>query len=269
MRDTPGLHYSVPLFSVFLPNTMFMQLRTILYAGLLCLPALVQPAKAQWHIGLEAGWNKNHLQTSVSNRPFTKYEPLQGFSVAIPVLYQFNNWLAVHAAPGIITKNYQLTRTGVFEGIFQKHLSQYLQVPVAARFSFGGTKLKGFLNLGGYAAYWMNSRLKGFAPNYFDITLPNENEEVDRYLDVYPGVHFNQKYEWNSRRDRRMELGVVAGAGISYSCGIRNSFFVEARYYRGLTDLQKNYMINQVPRFNDTYTLQAGYLYQLKQKAKR
>lgn len=241
-----------------------MKLKTLFYVSLLCFPVLAQPAKAQWRIGLSAGWNKNYLHASLKNRPFSKYDPVDGFALSIPVQYHFNSWLALQADPGIIKKSFQLTRTGFFSGIYHQQRNCYVQLPVMARFAFGGRKLTGFLNLGGYAAYWMSGRQKGVVPNMFD-PLPYEDANgIEHYLGEIAGAYpYNEKHVFNGRRDNRLELGLMAGTGISYAFSGSSSFFVEARYYRGLTDLQKNYMINNSPRYNDTYLLQAGYLFQL------
>lgn len=239
----------------------------IMFALSLSLGVWALPSKAQWSVGVEGGFNRNYLQTTTGYRAFTRYEDVNGFSVGIPVQYQVNSWLAVQAAPGLIQKNSRMERTVFFKGIEQDQKNSYIQLPLMAQFSFGGKKLRGFLNLGGYAAYWAGSRIKGTVANAFS-NLPDvpENQQLRSYLDLNEPYHYSEKYEFDSRRDRRMEFGLLSGIGVSYLLQNRFNFFVEGRYYRSLQDQQKNYMINQVPRYNDTYVLQAGCLFRLPKK---
>ncbi|NLU93756.1 porin family protein [Chitinophaga sp. Ak27] len=222
-------------------------------------------AQAQFEIGVSGGYNKNYLHTSTGYRAYTKYDALSGFTVSIPLQYHFNNWLAVEADPGYIQKNYEQERDHFFAGIYQKNTNSYIQLPVMAHFSFGGDKLKGFMNLGGYGAYWASGRIKGAMANVFDEgpDIPDNQQTYD-YFQYAKAYNYNEKYSFDSRRDSRIEFGLLAGAGVEYLLHQRYRIFVEGRYYYGLTDQQKNYMINQIPRYNDTYVIQAGCLFNLK-----
>lgn len=221
-------------------------------------------SKAQFSVGLEAGYNKNYVLTNAGFHAFTKYEPLEAFNIGVPVKYDFNNWFAVQADPQYIQKNYKMLRTHFFQGIYEDRKNSYIQLPVMAHFSFGGQKLKGFFNLGGYAGYWSSGKIKGTQPDIFAQTpdIPDE-QELYSYLELKPGFNYDQKYEFDKRRDRRIELGLLAGAGLSYQLKPRYQIFAEGRYYRALSDQQKNYMINQIPRYNDTYVIQVGCMYRL------
>jgi len=217
----------------------------------LCFLAFTSSTKAQLSIGLETGYNKNYLNTNES-RPYTAYRLVEGFNIGVPVKYDINKWFAIQADPQFIRKGYNLTRTGSLDGFYDKVTSNYIQLPIMGNFSFGGEKLKGFLNMGGYAGYWMSARKKGFLYNFF----PDP-----QYPTLYPGLPYNEKYEFDNKRDRRIELGLMAGAGISYQVSPIYQLFAETRLYQGLTDLQKSYMINQIPRYNQTYVVQIGCMY--------
>jgi len=221
-------------------------------------------SRAQFSIGLEGGYNKNHIVTNIGFRAFTKYEPLDGFNIGIPVKYDLNNWFAIQADPQYIQKSYKIVRSSYFEGINHTNKNSYIQLPVMAHFTFGGQKLKGFLNLGGYAGYWSSSRIKGTQINTFakEYDLP-DGTQTPSILDGEPGYNYNEKFTFDSRRDRRIELGVLVGTGVSYQLKPRYELFAEGRYYRGLTDQQKNYMLNQIPRYNDTFVIQVGCMYRL------
>jgi hypothetical protein len=230
------------------------------------LLALAQPLHAQLYLGVEGGWNKNHLSTSNSSQYFTENVDQPGFSAGIPVRYRILDWLAVAVDPSCIQKNYKSQRTGFFNGVYQMNTNSYWQLPVMAQLSFGGQQLRGYLGLGGYVAYWASSRIKG-------TTVGPLNSVDTVYTTVNPiGItgesipyHFDQKYAFNSTRDNRVELGCLAALGISYELPRGYFFFIEGRYTQSLTDQQKNYQLNQTPRYNDTYGLSAGCLFRLNQ----
>lgn len=214
------------------------------------------PLKAQFYIGVQAGGNSNYLYTDISNRPFTAYKSSKGFEGAIPVKYTFNNWFSIQTAVGFVQKNYELYRSGYYEGVYEKAVNNYLQVPLMAHFSFGCPKVKGFLDVGGYTAYWMSGKRKGTQANIEDaVDLPQKFNSI---FDQYRPYHYNEKYEFNSTKDRRQEWGVLAGIGVEYSPVEDYQFFITGRYAVALTDQQKNYMLNRTPRYNETISLQLG-----------
>lgn len=217
-------------------------------------------AFAQLSVGVSGGYTKNYLYTNAGYRYFTKYDPGTGFSVGVPIRYSVNSWLAFQADPQLIQKNYQQTRTGVFNGIYQATTNQYLQLPIMGHFSFGGQKLRGFLNLGGYVGYWATSASKGVLPF---LNGPVETStEVTTVLENKGAQYFSGSSVFDTRRDRRLEVGLLTGIGLGYQAA-RYNLFVEGRSYQALSDQQKDYMLNQIPRYNQTYVLQIGCLYQL------
>lgn len=224
--------------------------------GLLVL-LLTLNAHAQLSVGLSGGYTRNYLYTNIGYRLFTQYQPADGFSLSLPVQYAVTDWLALQADVQLVQKNYRLTRSDYFEGIYNVTTNQYLQLPVMGHFSFGGRKLKGFLNLGGYAGYWATSTNKGVTP-----ALNEGGGDARIFLDAVEGISYNESYTFDSRKDRRLELGWLTGVGVSYQQA-RYNFFLEGRYSQSLLDQQKKYMINQVPCYNQTYTVQVGCLYQL------
>jgi len=234
------------------------------YLLLLLALAAARPLKAQLYLGVEGGWNKNHLTTGNASQSFTDYKDRSGFLAGIPVLYRIRDWLAVQADPSYLQKNYRIERTGFFNGVYQNNTNGYLQLPLMAQLSFGGRQLRGFVNLGGYGAYWLSAHVRGTEPsvlNPVDTAYQTVNP-VSVYGENYP-YSYDEKYSFDSRRDRRMEWGVLAGLGISYEWKATWLFFVEGRYTRALTDQQKAYQLNQTPRYNDTYGLLAGCLFRL------
>jgi hypothetical protein len=222
-------------------------------------------ARCQLYLGVEGGPNMNYLTTSNTSEPFTNYDGMHGWNIGIPVGYRFFDWLSLQTAPTYIQKNYDIVRTGFFTGVYQKNYNTYLQLPLSLRFSFGGKELRGFVDLGGYAAYWKSSRIQGVEENIL-------NEVDTAYYTVNPtsilgennGYSYNQSYTFNSTKDNRLELGVIGGLGVSYELFETYTFYLEGRYFRAMTDQEKHYETNQAPRYNDNFGLTLGAAVQVK-----
>lgn len=213
---------------------------------------------AQLLIGLESGYSKNYLYTNIANRDFTEFKPASGFNLGIPVAYTLSNWFAIQADPSLIRKNYKTVRSDFFEGVNQANTNNYLQLPIMGHFMFGGQSLKGFLNLGVYGGYWASGKVKGSIPNILNPVDSIGN--TNTVFDLQKAYNYNEKYVFDSRKDNRVELGWLAGIGLSYNVNNLYQVFAEGRYYQSLTDQQKKYMIKQVPRYNQTYSVSVGVM---------
>ena len=212
---------------------------------------------AQMYVGVEAGANRNYFLSNTSDKPFFDYQPSYGYSVGASFRYTFpklSSWFGgIQVVPTFIQKNYRIQRTGDYAAMYQQTTNSYLHLPVMAQFRFGGhinktQTLHGILNLGGYAAYWMSGHVKGTALSPFDA-------------DTYQS--FDTKYQFDNTKDRRIELGAVAGVGLQYALLDKYVLSVEYRYTPSLTDQQKAYQDDQTPRYNDTHSLLVTMQYRL------
>jgi hypothetical protein len=208
-----------------------------------------------WYVGLSGGYTNNWLYTSTGNRALTEYNDGPGFEISVPVRYRFASWFALQAEIQYIQKNYIWNRTEQYGRIYTKNINSFIDIPLMAHFSFGGPRLRGFLNAGGYIGFWAAGRRKGtereYTVNVFDI------DNSSFYYD------FKEKYEFNKTRDNRFDAGLLAGIGMQYElepCVI----FIEGRFNYGLTDLQKDYQYGLIPRINDTVAVQIGVLFNQK-----
>ena len=227
-------------------------------AGLIFFLFAVFHVKAQLYIGVEGGLSKNYLRTQDVLQTFTTYKPATGISVSIPLLFELNKWLAIKSSPNFSQKNYEIVRTGFFQGIYQKNINNYLQVPLQACVRFGEKKIKGFVNLGLYGAYWMSSRIKGVEPNILntsDTTVSNPTG----LLNIVNGYKYDQSYHFDRKKDNREEFGWIGGAGITYQL---NHYIVilETEYSSAFSSQEKKYQLNQSPRFNTTFYTKVGCL---------
>ncbi|RZL15282.1 MAG: PorT family protein [Pedobacter sp.] len=238
----------------------FIKLLITLWLSMMYL----SPATAQISIGLQGGYGQNKLESSLAYYAFAQYKPVNDYSFGIPLIYKFNSWMSIQTDLSIIRKSYKLERSGFLEGISQTTSNSYLQMPIMAHFSFGGTRLKGFTNLGLYTAFWYKSKIKGVQSSIFYKDPSFDNILVDYHLDQSDALTYDERYAFDKLRDRRLEHGWVAGAGIAYVLPSFGQVLVEGRYYYSLTDMQKDYMVGQMPRYNQTYIVQVGLIKNLK-----
>ena len=205
---------------------------------------------AQWKVGVMAGYTRNELSTSSGYFYDRDYQTYGGFTIGVPVRYEFKDWFALQADLSYVQKNYRMTRGDIYENIYNNTFNGFIELPVYAKFSFGGSKLKGFLNLGAYSGVWVASRVKGEIFNFSENSMYKYNESVS----------------FDSRRDNRFDGGLLIGIGLQYSITEKLEVFAEGRYYYGLTDLQRNYMEKLMPRYNNTLVFQAGCMFKIGSK---
>ena len=131
----------------------------LLLAG--CL--LPDRAAAQWKVGVSAGYAYNQYSIDTQYAYDFNFDGRGGVTVGIPVEYGILDWLAVRADFVYLQKGYSMQRA--YDQGFRDRRDHYLSLPVMARFSFGGEKLRGFLHAGGYMGYW-RGRVLPYPPPY-------------------------------------------------------------------------------------------------------
>ncbi|MFR9651803.1 MAG: outer membrane beta-barrel protein [Rikenellaceae bacterium] len=198
---------------------------------------------AQLRVGVSSGVTLNNLDCSSGWYYDREYQTASGFSVAIPVQYDFKEWFSVKVEPSYMKKNYTDYRQSLGAEITSKN--GFLQLPAMAQFSVGGEKLRGYTSLGAYIGYWSGGSTQG------------------EYYNIFSGRmdFITAEYEFNSTRDNRFDGGVLCGLGIEYL--VCNNIYInaETRLLYGLTDMQKEYMLYQYPRYNTTFVFELGVSY--------
>lgn len=236
--------------------------RKIVFSFICFLQVCLSAAQGQISLGLEAGMDRNQLYTNNSYQTFTNYISGNGFTIGIPVSYRVRNWFSVQSSLTYIQKNYEIVRSGFYAGIHQTNTNSYLQVPLEGHFSVGWKKLRVFADAGVYAAYWAAGHISGTEANIlnpvdsvlFSPQAPSNELSVDN------PYNYSEKYAFDSRRDRRWEWGLLAGVGISYQVSTVVQVYIEGRYGKSFSDQQKNYMLGQIPRYNQTSSGLAGIM---------
>ena len=217
--------------------------------------------QAQIAIGLSAGITNNYIKTNINSLSYTKNQSENGLIIGVPIQYTINTSFFFKTSFIFLQKNYAYIRTSSYTGIYTKFNNTYVQLPVMAGWVYGHKKIKGEVLAGAYGAYWLQARIKGKIPNIYSVTDSiNSNGQT---TETFGLSSFNKKYSFDAHKDKRFEFGLAAGLGCSYAINAGNYLTIEANYFHSLTDQQKNYMVTQQQRFNQTLTVCVGYRYQL------
>ena len=118
-------------------------------------------ARAQWSVGVMAGYDYNVYSVAKGYAYDYRYGGMGGLEVTVPVQYNFLDWLGLRADVSYVQKGHTMHRTGVYEGLWTDTRDHYLHVPLMLSFSFGGSKVRGWVDAGGYIGGWLSSWQKG------------------------------------------------------------------------------------------------------------
>ena len=210
---------------------------------------------AQWKVGAFAGYDYNHYSIDTQYAYDLNFKGQSGTTVGILGEYGFKEWLGLRAELVYLQKGHKMNR--LYNETNQKRRDHYLELPIMARFSLGSQKIRGFLHVGGYLGYWLNSRVKGK-----ERSLTYDPDKQIEYEDANVYYSYNKSYLFDSRRDNRFDAGLVGGVGLSYRILPYLEVEAEGRCYYSLTSITKDYMkYSKQPQYNTTITLQVGVKY--------
>lgn len=227
------------------------------------LLSLTKPSHAQNSIGLEGGMSNNYLVTNISNRTSTIINSGRGFTANILLRHNLYRCLSAELMPGITRKSYSINRTDSLAGVYENFNNTYLQLPIAISLVYGRT-LQVTMATGLYLGYWMTGRIKGKTPDVYSVT--DSVSSSGQVLESFQLKSYDEKYTFNKHRDNRLETGWMLEAGIQYPITHQYWVSAKARYYQALTDQQKDLTINQVPKYNQTWTFTIGIFRMLDKK---
>ena len=250
------------LFGLFKPLCSFLVM-SLFCAGVVCaqesstpadeaFPRNLVPKKpiAKWNVGAFGGFSKNHHDINVWYASDMKYSDMSGYSYGLTGSYHFTGWLSLRADAAMVQKNYRLDRDNhAVSYMYSEYTNDYLSLPVTAVVSLGRTvRLCGFF--GGYVGYWLLGHRVGVSTSVGGIG-DGDNDANS----------FDQEYEFDEMRDNRFDAGLVYGAGLRCALFRKIDLSAELRWYYGLTDIQKDYMLFMNHRYNTTRVLQFGASY--------
>ena len=215
-------------------------------------------SNAQWRIGITGGATYN--QYSIDNHYMSDWHfkgawgkiPTNGYNIYISTLglmgqYDFCDWFGIRADFNWTMKDHRQYRTMLPTDY--ETLNSYIQLPIMVSFSFGGQKVRGFLNAGIYGGYWLCSYDYG-------------NQQFLMSSTTMSGTF---KKEFVEKRDQRFDFGLVGGLGVEWRFKLLKKDWawqiIEARIYYSTLSTQKDYMKIRDPRYNTTLALQSGLCY--------
>ena len=205
----------------------------------------------QWAVGATIFADINSPSVGVAYMKDVTYGPQLGWGYAPNVAYRPNKWFAVRSGLYMMDKNYSFLHTlNMMEDSPTTGTNikcKYLDMPLMVDFSVG-RKVRWHLFLGGYVGYWMSGRRSGSA-------IPLSVSEYSGLVD--------EDYPFNSIRDNRFDAGLIYGPGMSIACSRFVDINIELLFFYGLTDVQKDYMMQLNPHYNTTTLLQAGVTFNL------
>ena len=195
----------------------------------LCLLPVSYQAQAQWRLGLNGGGTWNHYSINKQYMTDYRYVDEWGGMAGVTTQYNFFEWLGLRAELNFVQRNYRHTRYEYADNLSVRYENNYLLLPVTVNFSFGGQKVRGFVNAGIYAGVWLSGKRGGTE---------------------------------KSEKDQRGDFGYTGGVGIEYRFHEHWLAQIEATCYYSVISTTKQYMDHQKDyRYNTTIGLKAGIAY--------
>lgn len=222
-------------------------------------------AAAQFSLGVETAYINNHLHSDISNRIATRNKNGNSFSLGIWCQYNLSRLVDLETGIHLGHKNYSFVRTGEYRGVHQVFINSYLQLPIEAKVKVATlNKTTVTLNTGLFVGYWSFAKIKGAMPNIFNsINNTGTNGQVSQSLAV---TSYAEKYNFNAITDNRIEFGWLTGLSANYALSKKYAVSIECKYLQALTDQQKEYTVNQIPKYNQTYSVAAKCFMKLSNK---
>lgn len=214
-------------------------------------PGAGQPAEKHlfWSFGVTGGLDRNYHIVNMSYMNDYHYAKFaEGNSYGLQLGFTPLRWLTLRVDGVMIQKNYYRDHViaGMNASLPDTTTNQYLNVPMVLMLNVGKVvRLHAFG--GGYWGKWLKSTRKGIAHGMNGQS--SYEEEVD----------FESPE--SQVRDNRTDIGLVWGGSLSGVIKKHIEVSVEARWYYGLYDIQKDYMTHLNPRYNTTFVLQGGLSY--------
>ena len=203
-------------------------------------------AMAQWRLGATVGASCNKLSIDTQYQYDWRYDTRWGAQAGVAAQYDVTSWMGVRAELNFQQKGYTMRRTeNKTTGELYRYRDNYLSLPLMASFSFGGQKVRGFVNAGVYGGYWLYSHTKGYSEDLLT--------EGTGYVD--------SKVELTGKHDQRLDFGYVGGVGVEYRVSRHWAAQVEARYYHSVVSKKKQYQAMKDYQYNSTLGLTAGVFY--------
>ena len=227
-------------------------MRQFIFAALLLLSIFtfhLSPlhAEGEWRLGINGGATWNHYSIDKQYQTDYRYPSQWGGTAGIYTQYNFFDWLGLRAGAYFAQRNYKHTRVQYENMLNMRYENNYLLFPVTVNFSFGGQKVRGFVDAGVYGGAWLNYRCVGTDGNYVGMS---------------GSYQFDEQVSLNPKKDERGDFGFTGGVGIEYRFHPHWAAQIEATCYYSVISATKQYMEHVKDyRYHTTIGLQAGISY--------
>lgn len=221
---------------------------------------IISNTKAQYSLSFSVGLSNNYLQTNISNQSNTTINYKLGYFSSLSFLSKINNRFLFNTDLSILQKNYSINRTGIYAAIYQNHTNNYIQLPISMNYSvFHRKKIELLAQGGGYIAYWLSGKIKGNIPDIFSVK--DSINSSGQNIETFSLTNYSQKYQFNNQIDNRIEFGLIVGLNVIWQLKSSKKINFKFLYFNSLINQQKKYSINEIPRYNQTFVLSMGYLF--------
>jgi len=214
-------------------------------------------SKAQQLLGFEAGVSRNFLKTNGPSQVSTRVDAKNGYYFASRIQFRLGHIIAIETMPGLIEKNYSVSRTDSLAGIYTDHSNKYLQIPLTLH-AVIGKRLKFFLDAGIFGGYWVNSKINGTVPDIFSV-----NSDKNQHGQEFNLVPYSQNYSFDKQKDQRFDFGYIGGLGLQFNFFQQLDGFIAGRYFYAISNRQKNNPAYDMGSYNQTTTVSLGITYNL------
>ncbi len=204
--------------------------------------AQVESPRSSLEIGVSGGMNFNRIEFQPSIRQGLQ----QGFNGGISARYTSEKYFSMICAAQIEVNFSQRGMIEDFDDGTSNNYSRqlnYIEIPFFAHVSWGKEErgLQFFLNLGPQFGFLINEK------EHYNGDWNIE----DRPITIVP--------LYGKAVENKFEYGIAGGLGVEYKTKIGN-FFIEGRYYYGLSDIFNNSKTDDFGRSaNTTITARIGY----------
>ena len=217
-------------------------LTILVLLSFICAKAQVEEPRSRFELGVSGGMNINNMEF----QPSIRQKLLQGYNGGISARYTREKYFSMICAAQVEVNFSQRGMKEDFDdGTSNNYIRRlnYIEIPLFAHVSWGKEQ-KGFqffLNLGPQFGFLLNGSEE----------YNGEWETANRPSSIRP--------LYGKAIENKFEYGIAGGLGLEYKSKIGN-FFIEGRYYYGLSDVFHNSKTDDFGRSaNTTIAARIGY----------
>lgn len=206
---------------------------------------------AQTQIGFKLGLQKSGITSDLQIGSYTPAKLVSGAALGVVMEVPLGQHFAFQPELGYTSRGFKvqegfgldLVNIPIDLGVKLVTKIHQVNLPLLAKYKFGNEKVKAYVVGGPELGYALSGNFRTQARVLIDITLVNEKLNLSR-----TGI-------------QRFELGATAGGGVAFNTGA-GELFLDARYYRGFTELV-DLPIVELPVRNKGFQFNIGYMFPL------